>query len=359
MKIIYDNIIYSIQKSGGISVVWYELTKRLLEEKNVTTEFIEYTNCSTNIFRKKLDIAAANIKTENWNKLKRYFNPKIKEQNNFIFHSSYYRISKNKSAINITTVHDFTYELYRKGLKKYIHSFQKFRAIRNSDYIICVSENTKKDLLKLLPDIYPEKIHVIYNGVSDNYFPLTDKSEFNYQNINPYEYLLFVGSRDEYKRFEIAINISHEINKPLVIVGGGPLSKNEIQQFKSENRNQPYYHFLHLSDSELNILYNFAYCLLYPSEYEGFGIPIIEAQKAGCPVIAYKSGATKEVAGNNPLMFESFNVQKIANMIELNLNDATKRKQIVSDGIDNASQYSWEKTYKKTIELYVDAFSHK
>ena len=62
MKIVYDNIIYSIQKSGGISVVWYELTKRLLEEKGVTTEFIEYTNCSTNIFRKKLGIASANKK---------------------------------------------------------------------------------------------------------------------------------------------------------------------------------------------------------------------------------------------------------------------------------------------------------
>jgi mannosyltransferase len=357
MKIIYDNIIFSIQKSGGISVVWYELIKRLLNEKSVVTEFIEYSNCNDNIFRKNLDIASINKKTRKQNKFKRYFNPKVTEENDFIFHSSYYRISKNKRAINITTVHDFTYELYRKGIRKWIHSYQKFRAIKHSDYIICVSENTKKDLLSFLPDINPNKVYVIHNGVSENYFPLSNPYIFEFKNIRPYEYVIFIGLRDDYKRFDFAVNLSHRLNKRLVIVGGGDLNKSELAFLDSNIKT--YLHFSRPSDSELNTLYNFAYCLIYPSEYEGFGIPIIEAQRAGCPVIAYNCGAIKEVAGNNPLLFDTFDPETIAQKTENYLSDATKREKIVSDGIENAAKYSWDYTYSETLELYKSAMSAK
>ena len=103
---------------------------------------------------------------------KRYLPVTCKNVNeSFIFHSSYFRISSNPNAINITTVHDFTYEYFYHGLHKWIHCWQKYYAIRKSKYVVCISENTKKDLLNFLPDVDEKKIHVIYNGVSDDYYP--------------------------------------------------------------------------------------------------------------------------------------------------------------------------------------------
>ena len=91
-----------------------------------------------------------------------------------VFHSSHYRIAKNPKAYNVTTVHDFTYELFSKGLAQKVHSWQKFKAIRKADVIVSISENTKKDILRFLPDIDPDKIRVIYNGVSDDYRPMSN-----------------------------------------------------------------------------------------------------------------------------------------------------------------------------------------
>ena len=173
----------------------------------ITIHFIEHMNARNNIFRSKLNIKSKSIISYKNVLLffRRYFNPQIEKQNNkFIFHSSYYRIANNKNAINITTVHDFTYERYKHGIKKSIHSFQKFNAIRKSDFVICVSENTKKDLFHYLPEIDKKKVYVIHNGVSDEYFPNQPETKFE-----PYfkknEYLLFVGKRDKYKRFDFRI----------------------------------------------------------------------------------------------------------------------------------------------------------
>ena len=87
----------------------------------------------------------------------------------------------------------------------------------------------------------------------------------------------------------------------------------------SKLEKKDYYQYIGINNCHLNILYNKALCLLYPSEYEGFGIPILEAQKAGCPVVAYNSGATKEVAGNYPLLFNNLNAYFIVKLIKENL----------------------------------------
>ena len=205
MKIIYDNIIFSGQKTGGISVVWYELLKRIILDARFVCLFIEDSNCKNNIFRKKLSLNNVLIKKGLLLKFKKYFNPKISLNNKFIFHSSYYRTSNNPNAINITTVHDFTYEYFSKGLKRYIHTYQKNKAIKKSDFIICISENTKKDLLKFVNGVDEKKIRVIYNGVSENYFQLKNVNS----NLLPFDknsYVVFVGARNGYKNFNFAVH---------------------------------------------------------------------------------------------------------------------------------------------------------
>ena len=134
MKIVLDNIIFALQNHGGISVVWYELASRLLTS-GLDLHFTNASQDVANPLGRMLHIDGQrrmNDRSPLCQKLIRYRDERIKEDGKFIFHSSYYRICDNPHAINITTVHDFTYELYNHGLKRAVHSWQKRKAILHS-----------------------------------------------------------------------------------------------------------------------------------------------------------------------------------------------------------------------------------
>jgi mannosyltransferase len=354
IKIIFDNIVFSLQKAGGISVVWYELLKRILTDDRINAYFIEYSS-RQNICRRLLNISSDYIfdKFPFLLLFQRYFHPYIKDNKKFIFHSSDYRTVTNRNAINIITVHDFIYEYFSKGLKKKLHLWQKFKAIHNSDFIICVSKNTKNDLIKFLPDVEKKNIRVIYNGVSDNYFQI--KNEGNYQ--LPFiknSYVLFIGSRAFYKNFELAVR-SVSISKYSLVIVGSQLSNKE-KIFLNKNMRALRFKYLgYISDKELNILYNNAFSLLYPSAYEGFGIPILEAQKSGCPVIAYKGSSVSEIIGDTSLLLHELSVKQILERFDLLENDQ-KRMQIIDNGLKNAARFTWDNMYNQIIDVYQEAW---
>ncbi|CCX62506.1 putative uncharacterized protein [Bacteroides sp. CAG:598] len=307
-------------------------------------ENIFYNSLSThsNIYRMNLFSLA----------VQRYLPVRLRSvKQNFIFHSTYYRYSTNPQAINITTVHDFTYEFFSSGLKKIIHCWQKYRAIRNSQYIICISHNTKNDLLKFLPDIPVDKIRVVYNGVSEDYRPIPNwKGESLPFKKN--DYLLFVGARGSYKNFEFLVKSLKGTNYNLLIVGPDLLS-DEISLLNI-NLGKHYYYMGRLSNEELNKLYNGAYAFVYPSSYEGFGIPVLEAQKAGCPVIAYNSSSIPEIIGDTPLLMNTLSDKELLEKLSL-LSDYTIRERIIEEGFRNVKRFSWDRTFRETIEIYKEA----
>lgn len=357
MNIVLDNLVFALQKSGGISVVWYELLSRLMKTDNKLF-LMNYKN--NNLFTKKLCFNDNNVicdKNINFLTLKRYLNPRINIQEPFIFHSSYYRTCSNPYAINITTVHDFTYEYFASGIKRWIHLWQKYRAIRKSDYIICISENTKKDLLKFLPDVDENKIRVIYNGVSDDYYKKNETFKLNIP-FEPMKYVLFVGARSKHKNFELSVKAVADTNLNLVMVGP-PLSEEEIhflnKIMKNTNR---YYCTGRIDNCELNNLYNCAYALLYPSKYEGFGIPVIEAQKAGCPVIAYNGSSVAEIIGETPLLLQKLTTNEVVKSLQI-LSDTTVRESVIVRGLYNSRRFSWDNMYEQTIKLYNEAWLNK
>lgn len=350
MKVILDNIIFCLQKTGGISVVWYELIKHLLDDINIDTFFVDYE--SKNILGSHLPIPIQ--KKIKLNSLidNRYWNVVINQKQKFIFHSSYYRICKNPHAINITTVHDFTYEKYVHGLKKWLHSWQKKRAIMNSDFIICISENTKKDVLGYFPNIDPKKIRVVYNGVSEDYYVLPKKEQDIFFEK---KYILFVGGRAGYKNFELAALAVSQTQFDFVIVGA-PLNKKEISFLKKIFGTLERIHVMgRISNAVLNRLYNNAFALLYPSLYEGFGIPILEAQKAGCPVIAYASSSIPEIMGDSPLLMHFANKETIYQCLN-SLEDKNFRAMVIKQGLENVKRFSWHKMYQEVLSIYREAW---
>lgn len=348
-----DGIIFSLQKAGGISLVFAELLARIEERKSIKCTLLEYMRGLTfNIFRKTFLFRDRELLKDKFLFLSRYFDVHVSSSEKFIFHSSYYRICNNRQAINITTVHDFIYEYYVLGLRRYIHSWQKKRAIRKSEYIICISESTKKDLLKFLPDVDHKKIRVIYNGVSDDYHMLSEFPPDIFY-FPPQSYVLFVGSRGGYKNFKLSAEAVANTDLNLLIVGSS-LSKKEKCYLDILLGKERYYQMLGVDNSLLNLYYNGAYCFLYPSAYEGFGLPVIEAQKAGCPVIAYNASSIPEIIGDTSLLFDELSVEAIVQKLDI-LKSPLIRSQVIEKGVHNARRFSWDKMYENILYLYKEA----
>lgn len=354
MRLYLDNIVFSLQKAGGVSVVYYELLKRILDQEREFEElkFFDYPN--DNIFRKILKIPPNFIINRNSARIARYFNPIINSKDRIIFHSSYYRICEKTNILNVTTVHDFIYEFYMKGLFSKIHEYQKWKAIRNSDAIICVSENTKKDLINFLPDIETKKIHVIHNGVSEDFKVLNEKHvPEKFKILTNVPYILYVGARHvTHKNFDIVAHALSELyDFKLVLIGGNEISEKEKKLFEDLNISNRIIHFSGMSSEDLNLVYNLAYCFIYPSLYEGFGIPILEAQRAGCPVIALNSSSIPEIAGDGALLFSNNSIDELISKIK-SLDDFFLKDTIIEKGLNNSKKFSWDKTFNAIFQLY-------
>lgn len=355
-NVILDNIIFSLQKSGGISVVWQEHISRLEKNPDYTCRFIEYDDAIQNIFRSGIDIPVDNLKilSSKYLQIKRYFNLKgLGYRKPYIFHSSYYRIDTNRFARNITTVHDFNYEYFVKGIKQKIHSCQKGFAINHSDAIICISDSTKRDLLHFYPHINKDIVYVVHNGVNPDFHRI--KKE-NYKLSIPFEnggFILYVGGHHApYKNFNLAIEVCHSLRIPLVIAGGEQLLEHEKTVLDSKLGKSNYIHLCNLPTEDLNELYNRALVLVYPSRYEGFGIPILEAQRAGCPVIAFAVSSIPEVMGETDFLLEDKTADAVAEAVKELVNKASLKDEEIKRGLSNSELFSWDRTFEKTIEVY-------
>ncbi|PMH39151.1 mannosyltransferase [Vibrio cyclitrophicus] len=329
--ILYDGIIEELQKGGGISVLFTQLLKNTKEYIYLSYSDLSKISNDNHVIQRKSRF------------MERYRDVPLSSDipyKSYVFHSTYYRLPKCSDIPIVTTVHDFTYEKYKSGPAKWLHCLQKYRAIKNSNLIICVSNNTAVDLLKYC-DVDEEKIRVVYNGVSDVYRPINDRVQTNS--------VLFVGARGGYKNFDIAVKaVSSTDHLSLSIVGGGELTVREKKMLDTYLPNR-YRCLGYLSDADLNLEYNKAYCLLYPSNYEGFGIPVIEAMRAGCPVIAINSSSIPEVAGDAAILVKDARLDLLVDAL-LHANEF--REEYIKRGYIQSQKFSWDTCVEKTRSVY-------
>jgi mannosyltransferase len=344
MTLCYDNLVYSLQPFGGISTYWYELSRRMLKVKDIDLHFYETGNEHSNVYRKKLNIPQEKVIRSNRGGLQveRFLElPAYPGQN--VFHSSYFRVPKRSAnAQVVSTVHDFIHDIYFSGPRVWLHNRMKQKAILNSALIITVSQHTKKDLLRFYPKLDDASVKVVYNGVSDTFKQL--------EVIKPVQkpYFLFIGMRDVYKNFDFAVNVAADQPDFELYILGQPLKTNERSLLERKLPGR-YKSLTGIDDSELNELYNGAFCLLYPSEYEGFGIPILEAMRAGCPFIALNKSAIPEVAGNAGVLLEAAELELAREAIEYIQNS---RLELIEKGLQQSQAFSWDACFEETHKVY-------
>ena len=162
--------------------------------------------------------------------------------------------------------------------------------------------------------------------------------------------LLFVGGRQSYKNFKFAVESARAVHKKLLVVGCD-IDINERTILDTILGNGNYRIIVHPDNNTLNELYNSVFALIYPSSYEGFGIPVIEAQKAGCPVIAMNSSSIPEIIGDYRLLLNKLDIEEFKTKIEY-LNIPDNRMSIINAGLENSKRFSWHKMTTEYIELY-------
>jgi mannosyltransferase len=335
-----DGIIFSLQKHGGISVYFRELLNgldRWAEPYVLTLESPAVQDTSGLSSRADAILARPARRLERIRRCRPA--PGVS-----LFHSSYYRLPADKRLPSVVTVHDFIHERFRHGWSRRAHMMQKHAAIKAAQAVICISNATRDDLLDWVGETPGQQIHVIHNGVSDVFRPLPPSAPAR-------PYLLFVGERAGYKNFSLVLSALARLpDLELHCVGGGPLRADELDAASPEVRARVK-HLGYVTDEALNVHYNRAACLAYPSAYEGFGIPVLEAMRAGCPVVSLDCKAVREVGGDALTVAEEASAEALVRAITSTL-DVNRRATVVQAGHRTAARFGWQATHRQTLEVY-------
>jgi glycosyltransferase involved in cell wall biosynthesis len=265
-----------------------------------------------------------------------------------------------KRMATVATCHDLIPVILRgayMGIKNRIYYQWARKAYREVSAVIAISHAVKESLVDYF-DIPPEKITVVYHGVEQRFFADPGvKSPFT-----EHPYFFFAGGSDPRKRLKLILNayadICEDIPEHLVLCGSRTwIQKMDLLRVIKKHDLETRVHFLkHVADRELIALYRGATAFLFPSLYEGFGLPVLEAQAAGCPVITSRLSALPEVAREAAVYLEGTDkdtnsTQLSAAMRDLS-SDSQKREELRKRGLANAASFTWEKTAADTLDVY-------
>lgn len=354
MKILYDHQMFSLQKYGGITRYFCDLIFNLpLGYKGdlpILYSENHYLSEKENVeIRKCPDILPFRLKRLYYYHANTVLSDRVIKKNEFdLFHPTYfdpYFLKKNKKPF-VLTVHDMNHEKFPDLFLAYDKTSKNKRILANhAAHIIAVSQNTKNDLVELF-DINPDKVTVVYHG----YEQRSEPTQALFDN-----YLLFVGERKGYKNFwnfiEAMIPLLNKYLDLKIVCTGNPFNREELERLR-HNRLIGRVFQKSVSDSELASLYKYALAFVYPSIYEGFGIPILEAYQNNCPVCLSKASCFPEIAQNAAAYFDPFSKESITEAVSNILEDRLFADHLRNAGKIRLKDFSIDLMVKKTCEVY-------
>lgn len=349
-----------MQKFGGISRYFYELIRTLPPEVSYKLPLI----VSNNHYIKNKDIAE-HCQLFNNNSFRGQYRAmqtinqiysigKLIQKEYDIFHPTYYSPYFMKYLGDkpyVITCYDLIDERFASENPMRKFDSEKFdirkKLLKNATKVIAISKNTKSDIIEIYK-IPENKIKVIYLASS-----FTMK---NQEALIPDDYILFVGSRLFYKNFifflrAIADSLIKNPKIKLICAGGGKFTNDEYEVINHFNLSQQVLQVA-ANDEEISNLYSHAMFFVFPSLYEGFGIPILESFACGCPAVLSNKSSLPELGGDAAIYFDPNNRDSIADAVNRALSSEELRKQMKHKGFIQQKKFSWNKTVEETINLY-------
>ena len=279
-----------------------------------------------------------------------------------VLHIPHYNVPVFYRGRMVVTIHDLTHlilpEFLPNKFAKYYAKFMIKTALRKAEKVITVSENTKKDILRMFK-VNPEKIEVIYNGVGKEFIE-KDKEQTNYlyekYNIpKDKKLLMYVGNLKPHKNLERLITAYSKINDientRLLLVGKAFEKYNVLEEIEKQlGIEKNVIHTGMVEQEELVDLYNLVDLFVFPSLYEGFGLPVLEALSCGTPVVCSNNSSIPEVGGNMVKYFDAYNTENMKKQIEEELNNPTNiDKEKLQEWLN---KFSWHENAKKVKEIF-------
>lgn len=276
-----------------------------------------------------------------------------------ILHETYYSADAYApaKARRVITVYDMINELYASSFSgSHLMTAVKKKAVSRADRVICISESTRRDLIELF-QVPENKISVVYLGF-DELASSGCETHCSYTRPSEAPYLLYVGKRGGYKNFKTVLHAfanTSSIRKifSLVCFGGGEFSKEEREDIARLGLSSDLViHINATGDDVLSHMYKNAAAFVYPSLYEGFGIPPLEAMSLDCPVICSNTSSIPEVVGTAGEYFDPTSSESIGAAIESVVLSPSKRDGLVRRGRERCLTFSWRKCANETSQIY-------
>jgi len=362
MKVLYDHQAFTGMTYGGVTRYFYELMQAYADQNDIDFELsLQFSN------NEYLDKASFSnhrrYGLSHWRNVSRlasavnrlYSNQRVRTGDYSVFHPTYYHnyfLRNLGSKPLVVTFHDATSERYGKqypDVGEHLSAAKKIQLAR-ADKIIAVSEFSKQEILRFFP-VDEKKIEVIHLGTA---FSRQRSHVPAVPGAHPY--LLYVGKRGLYKNFDAFFRAIQPVLRQhpdlhLICAGGGAFTNTERDTFQASGFGQRV-HYRSITDLSLYELYHQATAFVFPSLNEGFGIPVLEAFSAGCPVILSNRSSLPEVGADAAVYFDPEQDESIAAAVEKVITDSALQQEMRRKGTERLADFSWEKTAAKTQALY-------
>jgi len=344
----------------GIARYVYELLNCLRNVGNESDSFFILINKDSPLERLSWPSHMELIQVKgSWFSLKQQWEiPRLlKDMNIDLLHAPSFMAPLASPCRMIMTIHDLNHmvlpQFYTPFHQFYYQTFVR-SCMKRSDFILTVSNFSKDEIIGNL-DIAPEKVLVTYNGVSEKYQPVTDPELLAYvRDIYelPEKFIFCLSNNKPHKNVHQLVRAFcfSDVDIPLVLAC--PVDKNLIRIAENYGKKHLLYFSKFIEEEHLPSVYSMTYLFVYPSTYEGFGLPPLEALSCGAPVVVAKSSSLPEVVGDAAIFTNPFDYQDIARSLELGVNDDALRERLKSRGVHHAANFSWRKMTQQTLDIY-------
>ncbi len=265
---------------------------------------------------------------------------------------------------SVITIHDLIFlehpELY-KPFDRYVYRKKVEYGVKAADRIIAVSGQTKQDIMRFL-GVDESRIRVVFQGCNRQFYSRVSEENLKLTRQQfdlPAHYLLYVGTIEERKNLLKIVQAMHhgKIDIPLVVVGRKTAYFNQVKGFIQTNRMKHIRFLEQVQNSDLPAIYQGSRGFIYPSSYEGFGIPVLEALNSGVPVVTSAGGCLEETAGRGGVFIDPDNREEMIHAIRQILEDSTLRERLIREGRVHAQNYREEQTIPSLYHVYLECLN--